>query len=642
MLTATDIFLKFGDRTLLNHVSLTIGNDDKVGLVGRNGAGKSTLMRILAGFQIPDEGTVSRPSSSTLNFLHQDIEIDKSKSVREEAMTAFQHLKDLELEIEKITNDLGERTDFETPQYLQMVQSLSDAEERFRMLGGDKAEASTEVILKGLGFKPIDFDKNLGTFSGGWQMRVELAKMLLRQPNYLFLDEPTNHLDIESIIWLEQYLRQYQGAVVVISHDKRFLDQVCQRTIEIELGSVYDYKASYSKFELLKQDRMEKQEAAFRNQQRVIAQKEKTINRFMAKASKTKMAQSMQKQLDKMDRVVLDQSDTATMNLRFPPAPRSGQVVLDIQKLSKSYGPKKVLENINLKIDRGERIAFVGQNGQGKTTLARIIVNELQASGGELNLGHNVQIGYYAQDQAEALHSNMTLLENLEQEAPAELQPRLRAILGAFMFSGDDVHKKVSVLSGGERARLALAALLLKPFNLLVLDEPTNHLDMLSKEVLKNALQEYDGTLITVSHDRDFLAGISTKTIEFRDHKLFEYLGDVNFFLQKKQLDDMRMVEMRQPNATLPSNKQSENVATIKVDQAERRRRQRALQKAEKEIERIENNLTELEAKMAEPTFYGSKESESILSEYASLKSRLDQTMEAWEEAHAEWEEVGE
>ncbi len=642
MLTATNLFLQYGDRILFNKVNLTIGNNDKVGLVGRNGAGKSTLMRILAGLQMPDDGKVSRPGSSTLNFLHQDIEIEKTKTVLEEALTAFSHLKDLEQEIEDTTQLLSDRTDYESTAYLELVQQLADVEERFRMLGGDQIQAKTELVLKGLGFVKEDFEKTIGTFSGGWQMRVELTKMLLKQPDFLFLDEPTNHLDIESIIWLEGYLSQYPGAVVVISHDKRFLDNICNRTIEIESGSVYDYKAAYSKYLVLKLDRMEKQEAAFRNQQRVIAQKERTITRFMAKASKTKMAQSMQKQLDKLERVEVDATDTTTMNLRFPPAPRSGQVVATLKGISKFYGPKKVLENIDFKIDRGDRIAFVGQNGQGKTTLARIIVDELQASNGQIELGHNVQIGYYAQDQAEALRSNLTLLENLEQEAPPELQPRLRAILGAFMFSGEDVHKKVSVLSGGERARLALAALLLKPFNLLVLDEPTNHLDMLSKEVLKKAIQEYDGTLITVSHDRDFLADMSNRTIEFRDHQLFEYLGDINFFLQKRALDDMRQVEMRdkQKNHQLAAN--SVSAAQIKFDHQERKRRQRALQNAEKEIERLESKMADMEKIMAATDFYSSDKAQQVMVDYGHLKTKLNTAMENWELAQAEWEEVGE
>jgi ATP-binding cassette subfamily F protein 3 len=639
VLTAHDIYLQYGDRILFDHISLSIGEREKAGLVGRNGAGKSTLMRILAGFQRPDEGKVSRPASSSLNYLHQDIVLPKGKTVLEEAMTAFEALRELEGRIEEANRALAERTDYESPEYARVVQDLADAQDRFRLLGGDKAEANTEIVLKGLGFASEDFGKNIETFSGGWQMRVELAKMLLRQPDYLFLDEPTNHLDIESIIWLEQYLREYPGTVVVISHDKQFLNNVTERTLEVELGKLYDYKASYSKFEELKQDRLEKQESAYRNQQRVIAEKERTINRFMAKATKTKMAQSMQKQLDKLERVELEAVDLSAMRISFPPAPRSGQVVLEAHGLSKHYGEKVVLENIDFKIDRGDRIAFVGQNGQGKTTRARILVKDLETSGGELKLGHNVHLGYYAQDQSEALHPKLTLLETLEREAPPELQPKLRSILGAFMFSGEDVHKKVSVLSGGERARLALAALLLKPFNLLVLDEPTNHLDMISKEVLKNALKEYDGTLIIVSHDRDFLAGLSSRTIEFRDRRLHEYLGDVNFFLGKREMDDMREVEKRSEAGSSESSfSESSQKEKRKVDHQERKKLQRAVQKAEKTIEKLEDQLAEIEIEMARPEFYESENSQETLNQYADLKKQLEVAMEEWEEAHEAWE----
>ncbi len=638
MITASNIFLKYGDRILFNNVNLVIGNRDKLGLVGRNGAGKSTFLRILSGEQSPDGGKVSRPSGTSLNYLHQDIDIPKGKSVKQEAMTAFEEVKKLEREIKKINEALAERTDYESEAYAQLISRLAEANDQLQFLGGDKTEALTEQVLKGLGFKLSDFDRLIETFSGGWQMRVELAKMLLRKPDYLFLDEPTNHLDIESIIWLEAYLRQYPGCVVVVSHDKQFLDNVIDRTVEIELGNLYDYKANYSRFEVLKKERKEKQEAAFLNQQRVIADKERTINRFMAKATKTKMAQSMQKQLDKLERIELDVSNDAVMNLRFPPAERAGRVVIDAKNLVKSYGEKLVLNEVDLKIDRGEKVAFVGQNGQGKTTLAKLLVNELEATSGEINHGHKVTLGYYAQDQSEKLNGKITLLETMEQEAPEHLRPKVRSILGAFMFSGEDVEKKVSVLSGGERARLALAVMLLHPFNLLVLDEPTNHLDMHSKEVLKHALLDYDGTMIIVSHDRDFLADLSTRTVEFRDKKLHNYIGDVNAFLEKRKLDNMREVEMR-TKAQNESNDQN-NGASQKVDHQQRKKLQRVVQNAEKEVEKLEEKIADFELKMADPAFYEDPNSQKEIEKYKVLKQQLDEAMEKWEEAQLEWEEL--
>ncbi|HKK78341.1 MAG TPA: ABC-F family ATP-binding cassette domain-containing protein, partial [Phaeodactylibacter sp.] len=476
MINANNIFVKYGDRLLLDHINLVIAERDKVGLVGRNGAGKSTLLKIIAGHMSPHDGKVVLPSSSTLGFLHQEMNLPKGKTVMNETLTAFDEVRKLEKRIAEMNEEMATRSDYESDSYTQLLEEFSEANERFQLLGGQTMEADAERVLTGLGFKPSDMDRLTDEFSGGWQMRIELAKMLLQRPDYLLLDEPTNHLDIESIIWLERFLRDYQGAVIVISHDKEFLNNVTNRTVEVELGKVFDYKAPYKDFVTLREERREKQRQAYENQQRVIAEKERTINRFMAKANKTKMAQSMQKQLDKMERIEVDDADTAAMHLRFPPAPRSGQVVMEAKDLTKKYGELLVLKEVDLKLDRGDRVAFVGQNGQGKTTLAKIIVNNLTLTEGELKLGHNVQIGYYAQNQSDSLHAKLTVLETMEAEAPAELRTQVRNILGAFMFSGEDVEKKVSVLSGGERARLALACLLLHPFNLLVLDEPTNHL----------------------------------------------------------------------------------------------------------------------------------------------------------------------
>ncbi len=637
MISANNIFVKYGDRILFDRISITIGGRDRVGLVGRNGAGKSTFLKIIAGQVRPDDGNVVRPGDSTLGFLYQEMNLPKGKTVMEETLTAFEEVRHLEKRLAEIHTELEERTDYESDAYHKLLEEMATATDRFHHLGGDTIQADTEKVLKGLGFVSSDFHRLTDEFSGGWQMRIELAKMLLQRPDYLLLDEPTNHLDIESIIWLEEFLKDYAGAVIVISHDKQFLDNVTTRTIEIELGKAYDYKAPYSKFVALREERREKMMAAFENQQRVIAQKERTINRFMAKASKTKMAQSMQKQLNKMERIEIDPEDSASMNLRFAPPPRSGQIVLEGHSLCKNYGDKKVLDNVHIKLDRGDRVAFVGQNGQGKTTLAKIIIQELALSAGELQYGHNVQIGYYAQNQSDTLQTNLTLLETMEQASPPEMRTRLRAILGAFMFSGEDVDKKVSVLSGGERARLALACMLLRPFNLLVLDEPTNHLDIISKDVLKLAIAEYDGTLIVVSHDREFLAGLTNRTIEFRDRRLFEYLGDVNFFLEKRALRDMREVEMSKP-ASSPA---STAAAIPQVSQEDRKRLTRAVQNAERAVEKIEAEIADFELQMADPAFYESPGSARVLERYQQKRKELDAAMEQWEAAQMEMEAAG-
>lgn len=634
MININGIFIKYGDRTLLDRINLVISERDKVGLVGRNGAGKSTLLKIIAGYMSPHDGKVDRPSGSTLGFLHQEMNLPRGKTVMAETLTAFDEVRRLEKRIAEINDEMATRTDYESDAYMKLLEEFSEVSDRFQLLGGQTMEADAERVLTGLGFKDSDMSRLTDEFSGGWQMRIELAKMLLQRPDYLLLDEPTNHLDIESIIWLEKFLKDYSGAVILISHDKEFLDNVTQRTIEVELGKAYDYKAPYSDYVELRKERREQQMAAYENQQRVIADKERTINRFMAKATKTKMAQSMQKQLDKMERIEVESFDTAAMNLRFAPAPRSGQVVLEARNLSKSYGPVKVLENVDLKLDRGDRVAFVGQNGQGKTTLAKIIVNELTLTSGELQLGHNVEIGYYAQNQSDSLHAKLTVLETMENYAPAEMRTQLRSILGAFMFSGEDADKKVSVLSGGERARLALACLLLRPFNLLVLDEPTNHLDIISKDVLKKAIKEYDGTLIVVSHDREFLAGLTDRTLEFRDRKLHNYLGDVNFFLEKRQLDNMRDVEISQstgkPGTTAPAPPKKE------LSYEERKRLQRAISKAEKKVERLETAIEKLEAEMADPAFYQSGQAAETTKKHGELKAELEAAMEAWELAQLE------
>ena len=627
MITATNLFIQYGNRVLMDDINLVLGDKDRVGLVGRNGAGKSTLLKILAGSQIPDGGSVTKPSGSTLGYLHQDMVLPRGRTVMEEALTAFESVKAMERRLTELHDQIATRTDYESAAYLALLDENAHLNDQFEVMGGAAMEANAEKVLKGLGFKQTDFNRQTTEFSGGWQMRIELAKMLLQKPDNLFLDEPTNHLDIESIIWLESFLKDYPGAIIVISHDRTFLDNVTTRTVEIEAGSLYDYKAPYSKYLELRAERREKLQASYENQQRVIAQKERTINRFMAKATKTKMAQSMQKQLNKMERIELDEVDTSSMLIRFPPAPRSGEIVLEAHHLSKHYGHLAVFDNVDLKLDKGDRVAFVGQNGQGKTTLARILVRDLTATKGEVKWGHNVHIGYYAQNQSESLSGNFTVLQTIEQGCPAEMRTRLRGLLGAFLFSGEDVEKKVSVLSGGERARLALASLLLKPFNLLLLDEPTNHLDMVSKEVLKEALLQYDGTLIVVSHDRDFLAGLTNRTIEFRDRQLKEYLGDVNFFLEKRALNDMREVEMRTKNsgpALAPKRELSYD---------ERKKLTRAVAQAEKKIEKLEAEIAAFEAQLANPDFYAKPDAQKQLQAYQNAQKALESALAEWEAA---------
>lgn len=641
MITLSDIYVQYGNRILLDRITVVIGDKDKVGLVGRNGAGKSTLLKIIARYQRPDEGNISIPSDRSIGFLHQEMNIPKGKSVMQETLTAFEEARKIERRIAELNREMEERTDYESEAYTKIVEEFSTLNDRFLFLGGDRMEAQAEMVLKGLGFAQGDFTRLTDEFSGGWQMRIELAKMLLAQPDYLLLDEPTNHLDIESIIWLEQFLQTYPGSVVVISHDKEFLDNVTERTVEVEQGKLFDYKAPYSKYIELREERREKLGAAYSNQQKVIAQRERTINRFMAKATKTKLAQSMQKQLDKMERIELDEADTKAMVLRFPPAPRSGAIVVEGQKISKAYGQLSVLDQINLKLDRGDRVAFVGQNGQGKTTLAKILINEIPATSGDVKLGHNVSVGYYAQNQSEALQGDLTLLQTLENASPPEMRTRLRNVLGAFLFSGEDADKKVSVLSGGERARLAMAALLLRPFNLLVLDEPTNHLDIISKDVLKQALIDYDGTLIVVSHDREFLAGLTDRTVEFRDRKLYNHLGDVNFFLEKRKMDNMRQVELSKSNNTGSGEVSEQEQPKIELSYEERKKLTRAVSNAEKKIDRIEEEIAKLETAMSDPEFYNQADATKTIKKHQDLKDSLDEAMEAWEEAQEQLDAAG-
>lgn len=626
MILIQQAYLQYGDRIIFDRIDLGISLGEKIGLVGRNGAGKSTLLKLIAGDIKPDQGQVSVPKGATIAYLHQDLLLQTNHKVKEIAMMAFDDLKQLDCRIDALNLELSERTDYDSDSYQQLILELTTASEKLAWFRPEEAEADAERILKGLGFKQGDFDRYLSEFSGGWQMRVELAKMLLQRPDYLLLDEPTNHLDIESIIWLEDFLKSYSGTVVLISHDRQFLDAVTKRTVEIELGNLYDYKANYSKYLILREERREKLLAAYENQQRIIADKERTINRFIAKANKTKMAQSMQKQLDKMERIELDVADTHTMNIRFMPPPRSAQIVAKVENVSKSYGQLTVLEKVHFQIERGQKVAFVGQNGQGKTTLAKILIKEIDPTSGKVEIGQSVNIGYYAQNQAETLDADLTLLETMERQSPEELRPRIRAILGAFMFSGDDVTKKVKVLSGGERARLSLALLMLKPINFLLLDEPTNHLDILSKEVLKEALSNFEGTLLVVSHDREFLRGLTNTVVEFRDHNIKTYLGDIDYYLSKKQFADMREVEMAdQLNREAKILNQNTNPT------ASDKKIEKQIAQVERKIESLEKEIAEFELKMASPGFYEQADSKNLLEDYQKKKQDLLEAMALWD-----------
>ncbi|MDZ4708411.1 MAG: ABC-F family ATP-binding cassette domain-containing protein [Saprospiraceae bacterium] len=621
MLQLKNIYVKYGDRILLDEVSATISDGEKLALVGRNGAGKSTLLKIIARIAGADSGEVDMPRNTRLAYLRQEIDFDDQTLLLHEAMKAFEELNSIETNITKLEMRLHDHLDEKTMG--DVLHELEDLYHRRYTLGGDTAQAETEKVLTGLGFKPVDFMKPLAQFSGGWKMRVELAKMLLCKPDILMLDEPTNHLDMDAIIWLEGYLHTLPSTILTISHDRQFLDNVSDRTLEIEQGKLNDYAAGYSKYLVQKVERDQLLENAFNNQQKMIAQRSRTIDRFRAKASKAKMAQSMLKQLDKIERVEWSPTDLASMVVRFPPAPRSGEVSIEAKQVSKSYGEKQVLEKVDFIARRGDRIAFVGQNGQGKTTFVKILTQLEQASGGQISVGYNTNIGYYAQNQAESLALNKTLLETLEEISPPEMRPRLRAVLGAFLFSGDDVDKKVSVLSGGERARLAMACMLLRPINLLILDEPTNHLDIDSKEVLKEALLEYEGTLIVVSHDREFLQDLTDKTIEFKNGNIKEYLGDIQYYLSKREIDNFRDLSKTTPII-------QEKVVATATAKSIIKSAPKVNLKLEKEIEKLEKEIADLETKMAEEGFYEYEQSNRIIEKYQLLKKSLDQKMETW------------
>ncbi|MEE9362710.1 MAG: ABC-F family ATP-binding cassette domain-containing protein [Cellulophaga sp.] len=636
MLNIHNLSVSFAGEYLFEEISFRLNSGNRVGLIGKNGAGKSTLLKLLSREMPLDSGTIASDKDIKIGFLKQDIDFVLGRTVLEEAYQAFEEIKEIELKLDEVNQQLAERTDYESEGYNQLIIDLSDFTHRYEILGGYNYQGDTEKILQGLGFKREDFENLTDTFSGGWRMRIELAKLLLQSNDVLLLDEPTNHLDIESIIWLEQFLKNYSGAVVIVSHDKMFLDNVTNRTIEISLGRIYDYNKPYSKYLIQRGELKAQQLSAQKNQEKQIQQTEKLIEKFRAKASKASMAQSLIKKLDKIDRIEVDEDDNAVMNLRFPISITPGKVVTEIENLSKSYGDNKVLQNINLLIERNSKTAFVGQNGQGKSTLAKIMVGDLDYEG-HLKLGHNVQIGYFAQNQAEYLDGTKTVLDTMIDAANEKNRSKVRDILGSFLFRGDDVDKYVRVLSGGERNRLALAKMLLQPFNVLVMDEPTNHLDIKSKNVLKRALQHFEGTLILVSHDRDFLQGLTNRVFEFKDSKIREYLGDINYYLDQRKAEDFRAIEKKKKETVTKKKVVSngdtyENQKKIKSLKNKLSTIESKISILEKEIATIDHDLLlNYDATIATSNFFNS---------YEEKKKFLQKLMTDWESVTLNLEEL--
>ncbi len=637
--------LFFGGRAIFDAIGFQINPGDRIGLVGRNGAGKSTLLKLIAGDYSLDEGSISKAKEVRIGFLRQDLKMDMDKSIVEIARSAFDELTRINERIEEINKEFEVRTDYESDSYAALIDELSELSERFGLLGGDSIDADVELVLKGLGFTPETFQKPLHTFSGGWRMRAELARLLLQKPELLLLDEPTNHLDIESIMWLEKHLSESNQTLMVVSHDRTFLDNVTTRTIEITLGKAYDFNAPYTRYVELRADLREKQLATAKNQEREIKQTEELIERFRAKASKASFAQSLIKKLERMERIEVDQEDTSAMHFKFQPAPRSGKVVAKAEGVHKAYGENLVLRGVDLEIERGDRVAFVGQNGQGKSTLVKALLKEISAEG-MLEFGHNVQVGYFAQDQADELDGNLTALQTIENAAPEEMRKHARSLLGSFMFRGEDVEKKVKVLSGGERGRLALCKLLLKPINFLVMDEPTNHLDMNSKDVLKKSLLSFDGTLLVVSHDREFLEGLVTKTVEFRDQRVKTLLGGIDYYLEQRKLENMRAVEAK--SATEKKSKKAQKKDDGQLGYKERKQLEkdirslsRKLADVETEIENLEGTLEDWDVKLADADSYMElMKDPDFYPKYEKKKEELASKMNLWEDIQIEKDQL--
>lgn len=638
MISLDNLTVSYGGWTLFDGISFLINEKDRIGLVGKNGAGKTTLLRIITGEQQPTEGAVSINGECTIGYLPQQMRVADTTTLKAETEKAFEEVLRLEAEIASLTTQIAERTDYESEEYADLLHKLNDAQDHYHILGGDTREADIEKTLLGLGFKRTDFDRATSEFSGGWRMRIELAKLLLRRPSIFLLDEPTNHLDIESIQWLEEYLKSYNGAVLLISHDRAFLDNVTTRTIEISLGHIYDYKVPYSKFVELRAERRAQQMAAYENQQKLIEKTEEFIEKFRYKPTKSNQVQSRIKQLERLERIEVEEEDLATLNIKFPPAPRSGQIVAEIKDVGKSFGEKHIFSGANFTIERGQKIALVGRNGEGKTTMARMIIGELEQTLGTIKLGANVNIGYYAQNQDDLMDGEFTVFDTLDRVAVGDIRTRLRDILGAFLFRGEDIDKKVKVLSGGERSRLAMARLMLEPYNLLVLDEPTNHMDMRSKDILKRAIQKYDGTVIVVSHDRDFLDGMVEKIYEFRDGGVKEYLGGIYYFLEKRKVESLQDIERKDTPTNTPANKEA---SSGKLSYEQKKEQEKLVRKLRKAVESVEAELAEVESQIAaydEKFATATAYNEADYAAYNELKARYDHLMHEWEKASYELE----
>jgi ATP-binding cassette subfamily F protein 3 len=633
MFNAHNITVSFGGETLFDSLSFRLGKGDRVGLIGKNGAGKSTLLKLMAKENSPTSGSFALEKNCQIGYLAQDLDFENGRTVLEEAYLAFEEIMKVEKRQEAIHKIMEETQDFESPSYLDILDELNELNTRYEMIGGYHYQAQTEKILLGLGFSIIDLNAATDTFSGGWRMRIELAKLLLKDNDILLLDEPTNHLDIESIIWLEQFLKKYKGALVMVSHDRMFLDQVTNRTIEIIHQRLFDFKKPYSQYMVLRDELRAQQQAAQKNQEKQIQQTEKLIERFRAKASKASMAQSLIKKLDKIDRIEIDPEENRKMKFEFGISHQPGKIILETDKISKAYGDKQVLSDVDIEVVRGEKIAFVGQNGQGKSTLAKIIVDEISYEG-KVKLGHNVQLGYFAQNQSTYLDGSKTVLQSAEDSATPENRTKVRDLLGSFLFQGEVVEKKVSVLSGGERNRLALCKLLLQPFNVLIMDEPTNHLDIASKNVLKQALKNFKGTLILVSHDRDFVQGLCEKVISFKEREVKPFLGDINAYLEFQKLSSLKELEKKTPKARL---EKKENDPDKYEKQKETRAAQQKLEKTEKRIARLEKEIKEIDFELqinydqtiAQPNFFD---------EYQAKKKTLEDLMISWEKLQIELE----
>ena len=636
MIQINKLSVNFTGDFLFKDVSFVAGDKDRIGLVGHNGAGKSTLLKIINRDLEPASGTMVITSGHRVGYLPQELAGNSPLSVWDEAVSAFSEIQDMERKMQRISNELAERTDYESDAYAQLTQQLSDLNDRYQHLGGNTMEAETEKVLAGMGFLREEFHLPMSSFSNGWQMRVCLAKILLQKPEIILLDEPTNHLDIESIQWLEDYLANYDGCVILVSHDRAFLDRVTNRTIEITLGNIQDYKCSYSQYVEQRLERIESQQSAYENQQQQIAQIERFIERFRYKATKARQVQSRIKMLEKMDRIAVDEYDSSSISFKFPPAPHSGLVVVESKDLSLGYDTKPgVLKGVDFRLERGERVAFVGRNGEGKSTMVKAIVGSLPPESGQLQLGYQVVVGYYAQNQAQLLDPNKTVFETIDDVAVGDIRPKIRTILGSFLFDTEDTEKKVKVLSGGEKARLALAKLLLSPFNLLILDEPTNHLDMPSKDVLKNALLQYEGSLILVSHDRDFLQGLTSKVYEFKNHKMTAFTGDVYDFLAQRKMETLNELQSRNVTASSTSGEKVSSNKELweqkKQREADDRKKKNRLRKLENELELLQRLLADTEERLANPEANADAiASGELYKAYESIKADIEAKEMEW------------